>query len=259
MTRKYAVAVEGQVYTVMVSDDREALLAAKAAGTASVELWGSGRTGETRAGEEECTGPGRPGRDSGSLFLSGYAVESLEDITREYLEQVVRRQLGLPWEIAGTRRLVIREFQGGDEVWIPCEPEDREADRVFRDPVLLREYIRCQYGFYGYGIWAVTDRESGRLVGKAGVTNLEWEFGAGGEPEDALELGYHIFTPYRRHGYGEEACQGILKWCRGREVYAKTDASNQASVNLLKKLGFCLTDQRCSESGQWRCLYVRSC
>ncbi len=233
MTREYGVTVEGQFHAVVVSDDKEALLAAQAAGKASVEL--------------------------GASFLARYAVESLDDLSREYLEQVVRRELGLPWVIARTRRLVIREFQQGDEAWIPCEPEDREDDEVFRDPELLREYIRCQYGFFGYGIWAVTDRETGRIIGKAGVANLEWEFRRGEEPEDALELGYHIFAPYRRMGYAQEACRGILAWHRGQRLYAKTDASNQASVNLLKKLGFGLTDQRCTESGQRRCLYVGNC
>ena len=118
MTREYPVPVEGQIHMVVVSDDKEALLAAQAAGKASVEL--------------------------GASFLARYAVESLDDLSREYLEQVVRRELGLPWVIARTRRLVIREFQQGDEAWIPCEPEDREDDEVFRDPELLREYIRCQ-------------------------------------------------------------------------------------------------------------------
>ena len=195
----------------------------------------------------------------GDAVLSRHKAHTPEDISREYLEQVVRRHLGLPWEIVRTRRLLIREFRQGDETRIPWEQEDGESDGIFRDPELLRGYIRCQYGFYGYGIWAVTERGTGRLVGKAGVTSLEWEFAKGREIGGALELGYHIFTPYRRKGYGEEACRGILRWCQGREIYAKTDASNEASAKMLTKLGFRVTDQRCNESGQRRCLYVRSC
>ena len=107
--------------------------------------------------------------------------------------------------IARTRRLVIREFQQGDEAWIPCEPEDREADEVFRDPELLREYIRCQYGFFGYGIWAVTDRETGRIIGKAGVANLEWEFRKSRKMPwswaiTSLRLTAEWVTPRRRAG-----------------------------------------------------------
>ena len=241
MTRRYRVAVEGQIHTAVVSDDREAVLAAKAAGMASVEVLG-------RSG-------------GGSSFLTGYAVERLEDLSPEYLEQVVRRHLGLPWEILRTRRLLIREFQPGDETQVPEDEEAGRGDEVFRDRELLEAYIRCQYGFCGYGIWAVLEQETGILVGKAGVTNLEWGPEGTGEPEGALELGYHIFRPWRRKGYGLEACQGILVWCRDQgllPVYAKTDASNEASAALLRKLGFHLADQRYSGSGPQRDLFVRN-
>lgn len=241
MTREYKVTVEGKIHTVVASDDREALLAAKAAGKASVELWKKGQ----------------------GMFLTRYVVESLEDLTKEYLEQVVRRELGLPWEILRTRRLVIREFKLGDEACVPADPEDGEADGTFRDRRRLEEYIRCQYGFYGYGIWAVIQRHGGVMVGKAGVTNVRWESEGGQDTGEALELGYHIFTPYRGRGYAREACEGILEWCKEQgispSVYAKTDSRNQKSVNLLKKLGFCLTDQRCSGSGQKQFLFVGNC
>lgn len=241
MTREYPVPVEGQIHMVVVSDDKEALLAAKAAGKASVELW----------------------KNDGGPFLARYVVESPEDLSQEYLERVVRRHLGLPWEILRTERLVIREFCLGDETCVPEDPEDGEADRTFRDRQRLREYIQCQYGFYGYGIWAVTERRSGVIVGKAGVTNAWWESEGGQDPGEALELGYHIFTPYRERGYGREACQGILSWCRENSdfpyIYAKTDSQNQKSAGLLEKLGFCLTDQRCSGSGQRQFLFRRNC
>lgn len=240
MTREYEVAVEGQIHSVVVSDEKEALLAAKAAGKASVELW----------------------RDGGGLFCARYGVEALEDLTKEYLERVVRRELGLPWKILQTRRLGIREFCLGDEEHVRPDPEDSEADRIFRDRQRLKEYIQCQYGFYGYGVWAVTERQSGVIVGKAGVTNAGWESESGHDTGEALELGYHIFTPYRRQGYAREACEGILDWCREYGVpcvYAKTDSRNRKSVILLEKMGFCLIDQRCSGSGQKQFLFRRNC
>ncbi len=39
MTKEYLVMIEGKPHTVTVSDETEALLAAKAAGKASVGLW----------------------------------------------------------------------------------------------------------------------------------------------------------------------------------------------------------------------------
>ncbi len=240
MTREYDVTVEGRLHRVVISDEKEALLAAKAAGKASVSLWSREGAGET--------------------FLTRHAVESLDDATGEYLEKVVRRELGLPWEIAETRRLRIREFQAEDSLRVIREPGDGEDDRVFWCRDHLEEYIRWQYGLWGYGLWALWDRRQDCLVGKAGVTVLQWE--SGEKTAEGLELGYHIFTPFRRKGYAREACEGILMWCQNNgygHVYAKTDASNEASVRLLKSLGFRLIDQRCSGSGRWHCLYGADC
>lgn len=241
MTREYQVMIEGQSYSVTVSDETEALLAAKAAGKASVGLWKKG-SGQDWSGAE-------------------YLVESAEDVDQEYLEQVVRRHLKLPWVIGETKRLVIREFKPGDETKIPKETKVCGADEIFCSRELLEGYIRCQYGFYGYGIWAVTKKEVGRIVGKAGVTNLtgRWECVGG---SDALELGYHIFSPYRRQGLALEACTGVLEWYREHmscPLYAKIDASNEASKKVAQKLGFTLKDRKYTESGQWLYLYGWNC
>lgn len=241
MTKEYPVMIEGQQYAVVVSDEAEALLAAKAAGKASVGLWKSGCRLD--------------------MSVTRYLAESWEDLSGEYLEQVARRHLGMPWVIGKTERLMIREFQPGDEREIPPDKGESQADRMFRSQEFLREYIRNQYGFYGYGIWAVTERDRGNIVGKAGIVNLTGEWESIGD-EDALELGYHIFEPYRRKGYGLEAGRGILKWYREHmdcPLYANIDASNQASIGLIHKLGFSLTDRKYSESGRWQCLYGWNC
>lgn len=241
MTKEYLVMIENQQHTVTVSDEAEALLAAKAAGRASVGLW-------KKEGSQE-------------LSMTKYLAESWDDLDSEYLEQVVRRHLGLPWTVAQTRRLVIREFQAGDEREMPPEREEKEGHQAFRNKEFLKEYIEWQYGFYGYGIWAVTEKSSGRIVGKAGIINLAGDWKSAGNL-DALELGYHIFTPYRRKGYGLEACEGILKWYREHldcSLYAKIDASNKASIKLAEKLGFTVKDQKYSGSGQWQFLYEWNC
>ncbi len=243
-----SVVIDGKSYMVTISDEREALLAAKAAGRAIVELWR---------------------RDRKEAFFSpaSYAIENMEDADDRFLERVVRRSLGLPWIIAETERLVIREFCREDAKNVPKEEESggsaAQADQIFYTPELLSSYAGCQYGFYEYGVWAVTEKKSGRLVGKAGVWDPEEpeteECGALSE-ELPLELGYHVFLPYRRKGYGKEAVLGILNYVReclgNRPVMAKTDASNEASVHLLESSGFQFIGNRYSGSGQALRLYA---
>lgn len=223
MVREQDVTVENTMYRVVISDEEEALLAAKAAGRVIVGV------------------TGKDGRKS--LSVARYLVEEAEDASLPYLEQVIRREKGLPWRIGETGRLLIREFTEEDAEQVQREPEDREGDQVFYEREKLKAYIRSQYGFFGYGIWAVVLKEDGRIIGKAGITGCD-EIGR-------MELGYHIFKPYRRRGYGEEACRAVLEYVRkeyGCPVYAIVEASNDASRKLLQRLGFTAAEQRCSES-----------
>lgn len=61
-----------------------------------------------------------------------------------------------------------------------------EKEREYQE-----SYIRYMYGFYGYGMWIVCDRESGKLIGRAGVEHRE-------ELGDELEFGYAIGVDYQK-------------------------------------------------------------
>lgn len=233
MIQEYEVRVEGSIHIVMVSDEQQALLAAKAAGRAVVGFWHEGGNQKLSAAE--------------------YLVETLDVVDALYLERVVRRHLGLPWVIGESQRLIIREFTLEDIAQVIPESGDLAADKIFYTKDKLAAYIRNQYRFYEYGLWAVIRRSDGVLLGKAGVTD------GGTEPMPHLELGYHVFQPYRRQGYAEEACRTILSYAE-REldgpVYAVTNPANEPSARLLRKLGFEVSGQRYSAEGQLQNLYV---
>ncbi|HIZ79687.1 MAG TPA: GNAT family N-acetyltransferase [Candidatus Lachnoclostridium stercorigallinarum] len=213
MREERTVVVDGVSRTVVISDEREALLAADAAGRASVALWDG---------------------SSGEFLPAMFAVEDLQDADEEFLERAVRRKLGLPWVICTTERLLIREFSEADREQIPKEECAGPGDEIFLDREKLRAYIRQQYGFCQYGIWAVIEKESGRLIGKLGFSPAE-EGGSG------LELGYHIFLPWRGMGYALEGCLAVLDWEEkelGLPVYARVKKDNRPSLGLAEKLGF---------------------
>lgn len=223
MTEERTVIVESKPYCVVISDEAETLLAAKAAGRVPVGLWGNDK----------------------DFSMVTYLVESLDAADERFLERVVRRKLGLPWKIAESDRLLLREFAADDWQLIPAEPQDEEDDRVFYDKVKLEAYIRQQYGFYEYGVWAVVRKADGVIVGKAGIV------GAEEDSELCMEIGYHIFEPYRRQGYALEACRLILDYIHEEfeaQVYAVTESSNAASKGVLAKLGFEVRETR--ENGE---------
>ena len=271
------VNVNGNRIPVLISDEREALLAAKTAGRAVVELLGSQGCGP---GTEGCgprtegggpgsqgRGPGAEGPDAGETGASGasglgtaeFAVEHLEDADDEFLERVVRRKLGLPWKIYQTERLLIREIFADDfeEIW------ENQIGSGFETLEMLEAYTKEQYRFYGFGFWAVVERASGNLIGVAGLTiPREWK-GEGdwyslmlplleGEEryfEEPLELGYHIFPPYRRKGYAKEACLAVLDYGRHQlgvfHYQAWIQRENTVSQRFAAQLGFRKKEKAC--------------
>lgn len=233
MVEHRTLRLDGREYTVTISDEREALSAAAAAGMAIVGV----------------INKELPDQD---LSPCTYAVERAEDIDEEFLMGVLRRRLGLPWVIARTKRLTIREFTASDPLCV--ELVDGENGRVFMDRELLAAYIGNQYRVFGYGIWALEETATGEIVGKAGLSDRG--------------LGYHIYAPHRRKGYACEACRAIIDYARDvlgfETLEIETDASNEASVKTALALGFMpQSDQSTGNSSEIhtssrRIRYVRS-
>ena len=97
----------------------------------------------------------------------------------------------------------------------------------------------------GWFVRAITRIEDNLIVGHCGFH---------GAPQDVgrAEIGYTIFPPFRRSGYGAEAAQGLVEWARLRRapaVFAAVSVSNVASIGLVTKLGFRATRVVMTPSG----------
>ncbi|MDE6219099.1 MAG: GNAT family N-acetyltransferase [Lachnospiraceae bacterium] len=182
-------------------------------------------------------------RNKDQSFPTGsYCVENLSDIDARYLDRVYRRFHDIPWDIAETARLRIREITVEDVPQLYELYDDASITQymepLFADPeqerIYTREYIKNVYGFYGYGMWVLEDKERGQLIGRAGL-----EFKEGFE---GLELGFMLGVAYQHKGYAYEACTEILSY-GVRELDQKTYCSfineeNKASIRLCERLGF---------------------
>ena len=164
-----------------------------------------------------------------------YAVESLAELDIEYLERVRRRYNHIPWDIGETERCLIRELSLSD---LPAlyELYDKPGMTDYVEPLYDYEteleyqkaYIENMYGFYEYGMWLVFSKETGKLIGRAGLEHDE--------------LGYMIAPELWNQGYATEVCRFIIDYARENtdfeELYCRIDEKNEASVRLAKKLGF---------------------
>ena len=164
-----------------------------------------------------------------------YAVESLAELDIEYLERVRRRYNHIPWDIGETDRCLIRELSLSD---LPAlyELYDKPGMTDFVEPLYDYEteleyqkaYIENMYGFYDYGMWLVFSKETGKLIGRAGLEHNE--------------MGYMIAPEFQNLGYATEVCRFIVDYARKNtdfeELYCRIDEKNVASVRLAKRLGF---------------------
>jgi RimJ/RimL family protein N-acetyltransferase len=178
---------------------------------------------------------------------AGMIIEGFEEVDGDFLERVYRRERGIPWEIAVTKRCIIREFAMTDLPGLTelyNKPGITRNSGGFLDPLLPPEeerrfqesYIANMYGFYGYGMWIVTDKITGEIIGRAGLEHRDF----GGETE--LEIGYIIAPEHQKKGLAAEVCRAIISFAGDNldftRINALTDPENTASIALLNRLNF---------------------
>lgn len=178
-----------------------------------------------------------------------------DDLDVQWLYRVWQRHEGLPWEIARTKRLILREMTEADLDAL-YEIQSGEDDSPFLEPLFedrdrqlaqIQDEIRYQYGFYEFGIWIVELAESHTVIGRAGLQLRDGY----GEPE----LGFVIAPAYRGHGYAREACEAVLQVAR-EELFFETiravvHRDNEKSLRLCKKLGFIVDNKAEKDENPW--------
>lgn len=116
-------------------------------------------------------------------------------------------------------------------------------------------YIVHRYPFYGYGMWIILDKVTGKVIGRAGLEEREIE------GEVYTELGYVLHPSYQGKGIAFEICQEILSYAQHglymEEIYGFTHLDNIASQRLLRKLGFEFQGEKWSGGIRLKCYYKK--
>ena len=170
-------------------------------------------------------------------------VEGFDEVDVDFLEKVWQRHHRIPWTILETERCVVRELTLDDLDALFELYGDGEIDK-YTDPLysyeeekeFQRAYIENMYRYFGYGLWLVFSRETGRLIGRAGLEHREYN------EETELELGYIIGTQYQGQGFATEVGEAILEYAKENTGFERINAliedKNTVSKKLAKKLGF---------------------
>ena len=146
-----------------------------------------------------------------------------------------------------TNRLVLREFT----------PEDFDAlYAILSDPDTMKHYPKSfdearvrgwiawnleNYAVFGFGLWAVVLRETGKLIGDCGIT-MQTING-----KIRPEIGYHIHKDHQKRGYATEAAARCLDFAFEntpfRTMFSYMKHTNVASYTVAMKNGMQLVEE----------------
>ena len=112
-----------------------------------------------------------------------------------------------------TKRLIIRELTAADfdDYFTICHQKEIHPYlshiTTNRDVEYARfvSYIQMVYGFYGFGLWGIFKKDSGTLIGQAGLECQSID------EESEIMLSYFLDKRYQSCGYAAEACRKILE------------------------------------------------
>ena len=143
--------------------------------------------------------------------------------------------------IAETERLIIRRFYGRDldALWkIMGKPEVMYAwESGFKKREVRKWLNRIHAGYRkdGYSYFAVTLKDTGRLIGQAGLMKQDLN------GETIVQIGYIFDNSVWGQGYAIEAARACVDLAFSRfgieRLYATIRPENATSVRLAKKLG----------------------
>lgn len=204
--------------------------------------------------------------DSGKQDLSpaDVVIEGYEEIDGAFLEKVYCHGRHLPALVCETKRLRIREMTEQDipkmmEITSQGTPDTAEgmAKSLEEELEAFPSYRKYMYEMCDMGYWVLEEKESGMIVGRAGVEPKIWNHNS-----SVVELGYLIDEKHRGKGFAYEACRGILEEAKRRGavyLYCRIRSANLASKKLARKLGFSKIDYRLEDDSEDMEVYRYTC
>ena len=179
-----------------------------------------------------------------------YAIMDAAFCELAFFEGIWKRFMGFPWDILETNRCLVRETTVEDVDAFYELYKDEEITRYMeplfenRDEEIeyTKSYIKNVYEFYGFGMWTVVEKTSGKVIGRAGVSYREGY--------ELPELGFMIGKEFWRQGYAYEVCLAILDYMyenyETEQIYIFIEPQNSPSIHLAKKLGAEFYKEKCT-------------
>ncbi|WP_316794825.1 GNAT family N-acetyltransferase [Pedobacter agri] len=148
--------------------------------------------------------------------------------------------------IIETERLILRELEETDVEGMFTLDSDAQVHQFLGNKPVSTinqskadiKFIRAQYIENGIGRWAVIEKESNQFVGWSGLKlikeNINYHC-------NYYDIGYRFISKFWGKGYATESARAVLEYgfstLKLNEIIGIADVENQASINVLEKLG----------------------
>lgn len=141
-----------------------------------------------------------------------------------------------------TTRLILRSFTPNDLDPFAIIMADPQVMRFSLNGPLstkqveeyLQQRIFAHYDKYGFGLWAVINKEDQRLIGYAGLIQQQID------GDDKTELGYRLAPDYWGKGLATEAAKAICQFAFNQlnmnELISIIDPLNVKSISVAKRI-----------------------
>ena len=149
--------------------------------------------------------------------------------------------------ILETERLFLREMNQGDF---------QDLTEILQNPNVMYAYEHVfsdndvqswlgrqleRYKKYGFGLWAIILKDTGEMIGQAGLTMQPYRHA------EVLEIGYLLKEKFWHCGYAKEAASACKKYAFEHlsqdKVYSIIKADNVASMKVAKSIGMSKEDE----------------
>lgn len=140
-----------------------------------------------------------------------------------------------------TPRVALRRFTADDRPVFTRLYTDADVMRHIGDGVPFTpkqvaerwERLRAHYRRHGYGMWAAVDRQTNKVIGRAGLQHTS--------EVDEVEVGYALLPEYWGKGLATEIAGALVAYGFQKlnfpQIVAMVRPQNTTSIRVLEKIG----------------------
>ncbi len=142
-----------------------------------------------------------------------------------------------------TPRLILRSWQESD---IPHLARMNSDDKVieyflktlsYEETIALYNQIQDEFKKYGFGAYAVEEKDTGAFVGFVGLHHVTFDV----DFAPAIEILWRLLPEYWGKGYAKEAAIACLNYAKEelkrREIVSFTSLPNKRSEQVMQNIG----------------------